>query len=154
MSAVNAELELTIGNAIETTDEDDDDDDDNEDEDYVDNDYDDMMGHGDLDIDLDEDFDEDGNYIGDDPELAEAERLAAAADLAENGEDSEDDDEDTEQEPEPEQGNASGYTLAIDRKRTSLTELRAISAHGNLRASSSHNKSCLSGGFGRKSSRA
>lgn len=150
MFAVNAELELTIGNAIETTDEDDDDD--NEDEDYVDNDYDDMLGHGDLNIDLDEDFDEDGNYIGDDPELAEAERLAAAADLAEDGEDSEDDDEDTEQEPD--RGNASGYTLAIDRKQTSLTELRGASAHGSLRASSSHYKSCLSGRFRRKSSRA
>lgn len=107
------ELEVTIGNVGETTSEDEDDD-----EDYVENpsdDYDDYVDE-ELEIDMDEDFDEHGNYIGD-LELAEAERLAAAADLAvDEGEEDDDDDDDDSDETEREGSQDHGYTLAIDCK--------------------------------------
>jgi Pyruvate/2-oxoacid:ferredoxin oxidoreductase gamma subunit len=116
MEHAHTELELTIGNLANTSDESEDD----EDGDYLDDNEVELYDADDLDI--DEDFDEDGNYLGD-PELAEAERLAAAAGVT--GQETEDEDDQTETETEGEaEGdvNASngtgggGYTLAIDRK--------------------------------------
>lgn len=98
---------MTIGNALETSSDEDD-------EDYLDHEggggYEDMS---DEDLDIDDDFDEDGNYIGD-PELAEAERLAAVADdlVTEDDEEDEDENENENEGSRP----SSGYTLAIDRK--------------------------------------
>ena len=104
-------MELRIGNALESTDESDEE----EDEDYLDNEF--GGEYGDMseeDLDIDDDFDEDGNYIGDDPELAEAERLAMAA-AADIPTDEEGGDEDAADSARP----SSGYTLAIDRENES-----------------------------------
>lgn len=110
---------MRIGNALESTDESDEEDD----EDYMDNEF--GGEYGDMtdeDLDIDDDFDEDGNYIGDDPELAEAERLAlAAADLPT-------DEEGIEEEEAENTRPSSGYTLAIDRESDFFIHVKAITS--------------------------
>lgn len=109
MSALWTDIELAIGNGGALSSDDNEEDDETVDEDYIDGlltgDYEETSS--DEGSDADDDYDED--QITDGAELAEAERMAMAADLSEGGDDphlraAEDDAE------------ATGYTLAIDRK--------------------------------------